>query len=189
MREINNLWYIAHIENLASIFTIGILCRSVIKRLGFDFEDISLWGVQRRRRQFHTYVPLFIADNTPMLYTVVQQKREEICLLKIDKKILEQAGVRFADGNIASDDTRIYESLDFISEADWKILLSRYAAYSRSWKRIRSAEVLVPSRVLPEFIKSISVASNDCSDRVNKILHTSGKSIPIKVNLSAGGVT
>lgn len=189
MREINHLGYIAPIDNLAFILVFGILCRSEVKRIGLDFTDISLWGVQKRRTEFHTYVPLFIADNTPMLYTVFQKKREEICLLKIDKKISERPGVGFADGNVASHETRTYESLDFISDEDWEILSSRYPAYWTKWKRIRSAEVLIPSEVSPEFINSISVASNHCSDRVNRILRKLGKRTPVIVNLSAGGVT
>lgn len=92
MREIKKFWYITSINNLVSIFKRGILCRAEINKAEINkFEipttDISNRGVQKHRKGFHQLVPLFFADNTPMLYIKMKEASDAICLLEIDKAV------------------------------------------------------------------------------------------------------
>ncbi len=152
------LWYVTHINNLPSILQYGILCRNEVLKQKLDFKDISDPSVQRWRRWTHNYVPLFLVDNTPMLYVCCQKYPNEIILLEIDLTIADTKGVRFSDGNIASCETKVYENPRDLVNLDWKIILDRRGAFGKEWKRKRSAELLVPQRVPQEFVRCIHFA-------------------------------
>lgn len=152
------LWYLTHIANLSSILNNGILCRNEISQRGIEFKDISDPKVQRWRKKTYDYVPLFFADNTPMLFVCWQKFPNEIILLEIDLRIADTEGVLFSDGNIASQETKIYKNFQDLANLDWKIILDRRGAYGKEWKRKRSAELLVPKRVPQEFICCVHLA-------------------------------
>jgi len=191
-REIKNFWYITSIHNLVSILKHGILCRSRINELGISASDISDSGVQKRRKEFHDFAPLFLADNTPMLYKVFNEYYENICLLEIDKEVKDVEGVQFSNGNVACKETEIYDSLERIKDDEWKVIYSREASYYNPKKRIRSAEVLVPSQVPREYITSISVdADEGLTNPYNQVLSSVKEAeldIPVNMNLTLGGV-
>lgn len=191
-REIKNFWYLTSIDNLKSIFKRGILCRELINELGIAVADISDSGVQRHREEFHDFVPLFLVDNTPMLYKVFNEYYENICLLEIDKKVKDVEGVQFSNGNVACNETRIYDSLERIKDDEWKVIYSREAAYYNPKKRIRSAEILVPSQVPREYITSISVdADEGLTNPYNQVLSSVKEAeldITVNMNLTLEGV-
>lgn len=191
MRNIECFWYITSVDNLESIFENGILCRTLIEEYGISATDISYSTVQRRRVEYHDYVPLFFADNTPMLYVVFKEQYENVCLLEINKGVMEIEGVKFSNGNVASEETVVYDSLDDITNEEWEIIYSRHPTY---WdrKRIRSAEVLVPDEVSVEYITSISVDKDkepaNPYNRILSLVEEAGLDIPINMNLTLSGV-
>ena len=189
MKDIVCLWYIAPIEHLESILQHGILCRNLALRSGYVTKDISCLSVQSKRSEFHGDVPLFFADNTPMLYDVFNDESEEISLLGIDNCVIDFDGVWFSNGNLGSGETSLYNSLEDITSEEWDIIFSRSGAYSKRWKRIRAAEVSVPRCVSPEYIKSISVASNISARCVRKILRRLKLKIPVRADLTAEGIS
>jgi hypothetical protein len=149
--------------------------------------DISDSSVQNRRKEYHGYVPLFFADNTPMLYVKVQAESDSICLLEISNEVKDIAGVLFSNGNVASQETVVYGSLDGITNEEWKIIYSRQPTY---WdrKRIRSAEVLVPFKVPVKYIKSISVTSIKSNLQALLSVMNAKLGIPVNMNLTPSGV-
>jgi len=192
MRRIRHFWYITTIDNLKSMLTYGILSRKKTRSINLTFEDISDGRVQQRRASYHDCVPLFFADNTPMLYKVFWSYRKNLCLLEISHRILERKNLKFCDGNIASSETGIYDSLSKIPAENWYIIFSNSPAYGidsagRNWKRIRAAEVLVPNRVPASLIKSISVPEQASCDTVERILRKLKKKISIYNNLTPQG--
>jgi hypothetical protein len=190
MREIKKFWYITSINNLVSILKRGILCRSEINKFEIPTTDISNRGVQKRRKEFHQLVPLFFADNTPMLYIMMQEASDAICLLEIDKAVKDLDDVQFSNGNVASQNTKIYNSLDSFTNEEEEIIFSRSPAYRNEWKRIRSAEVLVPTKVKPKFIKSIFVASEVSYVKVINLREQWGINTPkIGINLTEKGIS
>ena len=195
MREIKKFWYITSINNLVSIFKRGILCRAEINKAEINkFEipttDISNRGVQKHRKGFHQLVPLFFADNTPMLYIKMKEASDAICLLEIDKAVKDLDDVQFSNGNVASQNTEIYNSLDSFTNEEEEIIFSRNPAYWNKWKRIRSAEVLVPTKVKPKFIKSIFVASEVSYVKVINLREQWDINMPkISINLTEKGIS
>ncbi len=151
--------YLTHLDNLESILENGILSRDMCHALRISPSDISDGRVQSRRHEFHGCVPLFFADNTPMLWVVMKKLGDKIALLEVDKAVLRTPGAMFSDGNLASCVTNLYENEAALANLDWHIIYNRRGAYSPEWKRVRSAEVLVPDEVGPEHILAIHVAS------------------------------
>jgi len=154
--------------------------------------DISDRSVQARRKDFHLYVPLFFADNTPMLYTVFKYKYENVCILEINNGVMDTEGVKISNGNVACQNTEIYDSLEELTDEEWSIINSRSSAYSKEWKRIRAAEILVPYKVPVESITSISVDKDEDPtnpyNQVLSIVEEVGLAIPVKMNLTLEGV-
>lgn len=190
MKEIKNFWYITSIDNLESIFEYGILCRSRINDEEISATDISDSGVQRHREKFHDFVPLFFADNTPMFYNVFNENYENVCLLEIDKEVKVVEGVQFSNGNIASQNTEIYDSLEEFTNEEWEIIFSRNPSYGKEWKRIRSAEILVPDKVPVKYITSISV-DEDSTNLYNQAFLSvmiAKLDIPVNKNLTLSGI-
>jgi len=187
--DLTSLWYITHIDNLESILRNGIFSHKECQKMGIKHIDVSDHGVQKRRKEFHNYVPLFFATNTPMLY-VVLKKFKEIVLLEINILILSHYKIKFSDGNIASSDTTIFTDLQDLEKLDWGIILSPYPAYWGEWKRKRSAEVLVPKRIDPKYITGIHCPEDE-PETYSKVLNIVNKmdiEPTIKQDLSINGI-
>jgi len=186
---IRSLWYITHIDNLESILTHGILSRDECRKLPILFSDISEVQVQERRKKYHNYVPLFLADNTPMLYVVVCDYGDDIILLELSNKILLLDGVKISDGNVACAETKVYDNITntTLKMLNWSIIYSRKIAYSPEWKRVRSAEILVPKNVESKIIRLIHVRSKRVMNDVNKILKRT-ESVNVVIDLTENGI-
>jgi hypothetical protein len=159
--KVHCLYSLQHVRNLRSIESYGILSRCRVQSLGLQAVDISdrnvQWGRMFRRigeRSLHEYVPLFFRPLTPMQYVVCVQKgmRDEVALIEVDVSVFALPGVIFTDGNARSHDTRFYEELDDLEKLDWNIL-DIPNAWSKEYKRKKSAEVLVPDAVPPGYLK------------------------------------
>ncbi|MCX6911291.1 MAG: DarT ssDNA thymidine ADP-ribosyltransferase family protein [Verrucomicrobia bacterium] len=150
------LWFMTHLDNLESILKRGILCWNLMQ--GQAHRDISNPDVQRRRGEMHKYVPLYLADNTAMLYTVVKGDCK-IIMLQVNVEAADCEGVRFSDGNAAAHSTRVFDDPTKLSELDWGMILKRSRAMFGEWKRKRMAEVLIPSCCPSTYIQAIHVQS------------------------------
>jgi hypothetical protein len=97
-----------------------------------------------------------------MIALVQGRQSSVVTLLRVDLRVLDIPGVRIADGNAAalrSGRTRIYDDIRIgLSYLNWDVLDEKWtpdlqhSEKYREWKRAKSAEVLVPSRVAPEYI-------------------------------------
>ena len=165
--QIGHLHYLAPLSNAASILVRGILSYNRAKLL--PHCDASNWGVQRLRgqlivpntsRSLHDFVPLFFATHTPMQYVLTQgyfasMKQHDLVVFEISaSKAFAKRGRVFSDGNAAACGTKFYRKLRDLHCLDWNIIRT-YNAYSPKYKRIKSAELLVPDRVPPEMIISV----------------------------------
>jgi hypothetical protein len=200
---ITSLWNITHLDNLKSVLKHGILSRNAASRL-LHFTDISDADAQSRRTPInnpvtginldpHDYVPLFFADNTPMLYVVSDDSR--VVLLEISPEVSDTDGVHFSDANVASQYAQIYKDPTDLDQLDWSVIKSRRGAFWQNWKLIRSAEVLIPKQCPPSFIKAIHVQTNNDAnintvDTVRQILSQQliNTSIAVKGDLTPYGI-
>lgn len=185
--NIKSFYYITHIENLNSILEKGIFCKNLMEDK--SHKDISNGAVQRKRNGWHNYVPLFFADNTPMLYCVIKSYKNNIILLEIDKDIAFEKNMRFSDGNIACGGTKIYDKLDDLEQLDWSIIFNRKPACSKEWKRKRSAELLIPDKMNVSYISNIHVQEKEQFLMVENTLkkHNLDKKINIANDLTEQG--
>jgi len=188
---VTRLRYITHRKNLGSILELGILCRKEVERRGLKHTEIAHPDVKDRRREFYSYVPLFFADNTPMLYRTIEKYGNDIVLLEVHAKIMiRRKGVLFSDGNVANNSTHTYSNIADLEKLDWSIIWSLEPAYSTEWKRIRAAEVLVPKYIRPADITSIHVQSEAareyryCKRKVREFQ----LNIPVKKDLTIEGI-
>lgn len=158
--NIDRFFYLTALANLKSILAHGILCRNAAGKL--PHVDISDRDVQRHRGDLHRYVPLFFADNTPMLY-VCTEERDDVVLLEVSTDAVNRNGVWFTDGNAAaikSGRTTEYDNPEDLEKLDWEIIFSCNPAtgtdrHGRDWKRIRAAEMLIPGKCPATHIQGV----------------------------------
>ncbi len=143
--DVTNLFYMTTLDNLESILKRGILCRRSAGK--YPYNDISSNSVQSRRVKYHSFVQLFFADNTPMIYVCTDSNSEQcrkIILLEIASEVANCTGVVFFDGNAAAHETQQYNDPRDLNKLDWKIIFSPRGAWGEQWKRIRAAEIHIP---------------------------------------------
>ena len=178
--DLKGLWSIQPIENLASIAELGILCHNEAARL--PHADISMREVQDIRRTkrvpdarvptsewkvLHDYANLYVCPRNPMLYKRLDQKHE-LAVLRIDLVVLDMAGVVVTDGNAAAGSTRFDTPAVGIERIEREVTFAEWWTHEDPYEqaehsRRMCAEVLVPERVLPEFINRVYVASREAS--------------------------
>ncbi|MFZ4790500.1 MAG: DUF4433 domain-containing protein [Candidatus Competibacteraceae bacterium] len=165
---IKSLWHITHKNNINSICKIGILSNYDAHKIKPDFVDISDSSVQRWRERrdpyyqhtIHEYAPLYINPRNPMLY-IRKHLQNDICIIEVCPSVLEENIYLISDGNAASKDTKLFQSINSIKHLPWGILTSDRWYDKPDGKRKMCAEVLIFPNILPKYIKSIHCYSMD----------------------------
>jgi hypothetical protein len=121
-------------------------------------------------RRLHEYVNLYISARNPMLY-LRRGDHESLCVLQISPEVLDLDGVVIADRNASSDYCLFGQAPSALANVDKDLVFARYwtdpnpiQAYIR--KSVKCAEVLVPDRVPPEFIRGTYVSCHEGRRRV-----------------------
>lgn len=166
--EVPELHYISSITNVPSILTLGVLSHRAVAKLPHDsvadpvvqqlreVKKVPPWG-----RSLHSYVNLFFHARNSMMYTR-KGRHADLCVLRIRTDVLDLPGVVIAERNAAA-------AAAFLPPAKGLPLMDKELVFARSWdhqdwrekqrrKQIRSAEVLVPDRVAPEYIAGAYVS-------------------------------
>lgn len=185
--DVDELHFIVLIEMVPSIMRLGILSHNEAGRL--KMRSISNPMVQERRKdkvipnagRLHDYANLYFHARNPMM-CAIQDRRDELTVLRIQKDVLNLPKAIITDGNAASDYTR------FLSAPDGLRVLDKDAIYTRDWrapdqisywkrKRARCAEVLVPDSVVPNLIFGAYVYS----DAAARILRAAAGSLVVAI--------
>lgn len=181
IEQISELHYICHIENLNSILKYGILSHNTIRKMEILHKDVSMEIVQDRRkikcvygaRPLHDYVNIYFHARNPMLFKL-QQKYDDLCVLRIDKNVLCLPNIVIADGNASSDYVRFYPSSEGIEKLDFNLVFAKYWKYDNDdeitqnkKKLAKCAEVLIPERVEPKCIIGAYVYSETALKKIN----------------------
>lgn len=166
--DIVELHYIAPIANVASIIKHGILANRLAAKL--PHESIAMQEVQGRRvnkripggKSLHDYVNLYFDAHNPML-SKCRSQNHNICVLRVDVRVLDLEGVIVTDRNAASSYARFYPMASGIAALDKGLVYARYWTHQDPYeamtqKSIKCAEVLVPDRVDSTFITGVYVA-------------------------------
>jgi len=190
--DIIELHYITHIDNVSSIMKMGILSKNMITQNRINCCDISEEGVQDRRlgkkipgtrNELHDYVNLYFDAHNPML-SARRSKNKEICVLRVDKTIIDFEGIIVTDKNAARD-------CWFKSVSEGLPLLESKEIFAEYWlnddpfeedrlKGVKCSEVLVPKSVAANYIIGAYVANDKAFE---KFKNSSVLSVEIKSRL------
>jgi len=177
--ELDELHYITLIDNVPSILAKGILSHHLAEKV--PHRSIAMQEVQDRRsnktvpggRMLHEYVNTYICARNPMLY-LRKGSHAELCVIRVNPAILDLEGVIVTDRNAASNAR--------FSPADTGLaLIDREQVFAEYWihlddelatfnhKKIKCAEVLVPSRIAPNYIFGAYVSCIESKRRLVEI--------------------
>lgn len=175
------LYYIAHIDNLGSILEKGILSHERIEQLELGYTSIYNEEIVGRRRSRSTpdskslwhYANLYFQPRNPMMYSIVSTRdKENLVVISISKEVLGEHGVLVTDGNAANAPTQFYSRSDGL-----KILKHQWNAIRNDWwnkddgsKRKIMAECLVPNQVKPELFRSLYVVNSAAEHHMKQIV-------------------
>ncbi len=172
---VTKLFYLAPIENLSEILKRGILCRQLAEK--YQSYDISAQYAQINRKKnyprVHSYVPLFFADNTPMLYNRVERYgMENVILLEISPEVTNKDGILFFDGSAAKKSNK-YDNPVYLGKLNWDIISDRRGAWAEPWISIRSAEIHIPECCPASYIQGVYFQSRltGGQSKITKILN------------------
>jgi len=189
--DILELHYITYIENVPSIIQRGILSHTKARNIAI--RDISDSGVQERRKKkkipginkkLHDYVNLYFDAHNPML-SKRRSENNDICVLRVNKAVLDIQGVIITDKNAARDCW--FKSVD-----EGLPLLNKDEVYATFWiyhddpireykhAGIKCAEILVPNCVPSSYISGAYVAN---SIALNKLCAISNLNVIIRREL------
>ncbi len=176
--EVDELHFIAPIENVASILTMGILSNERARSI--SHLSIAMEEVQVRRdmktvpggRPLHEYANLYFTARNPMMFKK-QAIHAETCVLRVDPCVLDLSGVVVTDRNASRGWARFRppaEGLGALKHEeifadDWRHP-GDPVAYDRH-KGLKCAEVLVPDRVEPSLIRGAYVSSDEAFRRLS----------------------
>ena len=110
MKKPENIYYICHIENLASILKKGIYCRAQVNEEKLPHHDIHDQDVLDRRnkniitgKNLHDYVNLYFQPRNAMLYRLIcNEKKDNFVILSINSSVLDKKGVYISNRNAAA---------------------------------------------------------------------------------------
>jgi hypothetical protein len=178
--DITELHYITAIANLPSIMRHGILSHTLAGRL--THESVAMPEIQERRsnkripgaRPLHDYANLYFDAHNPML-SRCRARNNEICVLRIDTAVMDQADVIVTDRNAAADLVRFWPLDDGLAVVTRERVFARYWTHpddfyeERRHKAEKCAEVLVPDRVDPQLIGGVYVANQIALAEVQRV--------------------
>ena len=178
--DIRGLYYITYIGNLPSILEKGILSHAKIAAERISYTRIYDSSVIERRRRRSTpegkslwhYVNLFFQPRNSMLFRLIRDKeigRQNLAVLGVEQKVLQNQGVFITDGNAASSKTQFYsqpEGLEILQTQQEIIQSDSWISWNhceecRKLEYKLMAECLVPYQVEPGDIQRFIVADRD----------------------------
>ena len=119
-------------------------------------------------RKLHDYVNIYLNARNPMLYVLLDQQRE-LCILRIDKRVLQLRNAIVSDRNAARDWAKFEPAPDGLE------MIDKEEVFALSWnhadpfekdrlKGVMCAEVLVPDKVESSYIIGAYVSSQEAYD-------------------------
>lgn len=169
--EVDYLYYITAISNVPSILEHGLLSHRLAARL--PHVDISMASVQDIRatkrvpggRVLHEYACLYLCARNPMLYKRCLTMRDELCLLAVDDAVLDLDDVVISDHNAAASIAGFQPYPDGLQAVKRELTFATYWTHPGDplaedvHRKRMCAEVLVPDKVEPRFVRGAFVAS------------------------------
>jgi len=180
-RRIIELHFITPIRNVQSILRHGILSNERVEK--HTHRSVANSNVQKIRDNIripnglnlHQYANLYFDARNPMLYTLMTNGSDDLCILRLDKFLMTSPGVVISDRNAAS------RYANFWSYSEAMVKLDLDAIYAHYWanhvdpielmehKSIKCAEVLVPQQVEPKYITGAYVPDTHTKELLTEL--------------------
>jgi hypothetical protein len=165
--DVTELHYITTITNVPSILDKGLLSHLAVAKLAHEtVDDPQVQDIRARKttpagRALHSYVNMFFHARNSMMYGR-QNRHTEMCVIRIRTDVLDFPGVLVTDRNAAGPAVFRHPAVG-IATLDKELVFARWWMHEdplehKRRKQIRSAEVLVPDRVAPDFITGAYVS-------------------------------
>lgn len=175
--DLEELYYITPINNIPSIIHHGIVSHKRASQI--NHETVALQDVQERRKNkriptgkwLHDYVNLYICARNPMMYKR-RNMHEQICVLRVNTKVLDLPGAIVTDSNAASDYVAFHSCPQGLKYIDGELIFSEYWTHPgdqiQEWrhKAIKCAEVLIPNKINSNFILGAYVSGKIARQRL-----------------------
>lgn len=203
--DIQELFYICPIDKLGSILKNGIKSHDRAKRLyGEGGTDISSQDIQERRKKIklertdsgktslnlHKHALLFLNPHNMMMDRLVKEnKKTEICCLRVRRQILDRGDVVLSNRNAAVNP----ENFEIFTKEKFRLSpeSNRMSFFQRPYfakdkedsevyekrKQVRQSEIQVPYEIDKSYIDGIFVVDNNTKKRVQEIISESGEKL------------
>lgn len=190
--SIDELYYMCDIKNLGSILQHGILSHHRVAKKVPGHTDISNSGVQDMRSRkrierpeedkkpmaLHRHAPLYLNPHNGMMHYLTYKKgdtHKTLCVLRINKAILNRRNVTLTDKNAACSSASFFTPAAFTLESPLSDYLTLPYGYvhgeepskQEERKQARQAEALIPYEIQKEYICGIFVSSEAGKAAVN----------------------
>ncbi len=180
MEKIKQLFYITHIDNVASILKNGIMSHKMIEDNKIAFTKIYDSGIVSSRKLRKTpdnkslwdYANVYLQARNPMLYRVLCEKdASEIAVIGIDRSVMQTPGSFFSAGNAASyssdivpikDSGNAFKEVKSSLDSDW------WNDVDGSKRKIM-AECLIPNQISSDYLRTIYVSNDRNAEKVKQI--------------------
>jgi hypothetical protein len=177
--QLKELHYITHIENIPSIWAKGVLSHRQARKV--KHHSVADPEVQHRRRGkpvgnrlLHDFANLYMTARNPMLYRLakIDGLADELCVIRVSSEVLDLPDVVISDMNAASGYCRFYPA-DELEHVDAERVFRHYwtdgdAVERDRCKKAKCAEVLVPDRVSPAFLRGIYVGTSTALTKLSR---------------------
>lgn len=173
------LYNIMAIDNIPSVMKYGLLSNERASQIAH--KSIAMQEVQSRRElvkipygmRLHQYVNLYFDPRNPMLYKRKDEKFD-ICILKLDRAVLDFSGTIVSDRNASSRYASFYPPEIGLKEIDFTLVYAsdwtdndEYSYYRK--KSIKCAEILVPNIIPPNFIVCAAVYDEEEKQKLKSV--------------------
>ena len=171
------LYNIMPFRNISSVLSLGIISKFLAEKL--PHVSVAMNEVQSRRDKvnvpngmpLHQYANLYFDARNPMMY---KRQDEDICVLKISPRVLDLENVVISDRNASSDYASFHEPTKILDKLDYDMI------YAKSWvdanyylmlkkKSVKCAEVLIPEKILPQYIIGAAVKNQEDKERLEEM--------------------
>lgn len=197
--DIQELYYITDIDNVASILDKGILSHNNAQNI--PHKDISSKKIQALRQgkvissgvpnepksPLWSFVCLFAQPHNAMMYV---SREKHICVLRIDKNILSEENVLISDRNASCRYAKFTQAKNWtLTDKTAQCLYSRYslpcsttAIDTNDYKSIRQLEILCPKTIAKHYILGFFTKQKEDMQELLNILKEKLISLPISIN-------
>jgi len=174
-----------------------ILPKNQVVTRGWNYASFAEESVQDRRCvrkiqfsnqatvKIHDVVPVYLVPRTPTL-SARRSEEHRIFFLVINTDVLAQENTDFAfsDGNAASQETLIFNSLYKLKYIPWDVLKAVYWNDFPDGRRKRNAEFLIFPKIESGYFKRIIICNPDLYNECNRLTRMRGFSIDVVIDAS-----